>query len=170
MVLNVVSGEIEIEDTEDFINRIKEISTEYGVVAQVLDANKVAGEKHLKFAVKKAIWSREQGTNLSNDLGLEILLYASGQRQIKKALNMGVSLGKNKVAIVILGDSEEACLKACNKFREMLNEKPVLDYSDSKKEEIMEFFGITKDELKAVGEEKIQDLVIERVVLLDILK
>ena len=39
-----------------------------------------------------------------------------------------------------------------------------------RKEAIIQFFGITKDELEAVGEEKIEKLVLERVALLDVKK
>lgn len=172
MVLNIISGEIEIGDVGEFLNCVKEISTEFGVIVQVLDANKVAGAKHIETAVQKAIESTEQGNNISNDLALETLLYASGQRHIKKALKMGVSSGKNNVAIAVIGAGEcdEAFREACLRFKGMVNEKPIIEYSDSKKIEIMKFFGITEAEIKVAGEEKIQDLVIERVVLLDILK
>ena len=170
MVLNIISGEIEIEDVGGFLDCVKKISTKYNVIVQVMDSNKVAGARHLECAVQKAIQSTEQGTNISNDLALEVLLYASGQRHIKKALKMGVSVGKNNVAIVIIGDSDKACHGASQMFKEMLKEKPTVEYSQSKKKEIMKFFGITEAEIKAAGKERIQDLVIERVVLLDILK
>ena len=59
---------------------------------------------------------------------------------------------------------------AIRELKEMIKEKSVLEYSDLKKDEIMRFFEITEDEIEAAGEEKIPDLVIERVVLLDIFK
>ena len=166
MILNILEGEVEIEDLHGFLDRIKEISYEYNVVVQVFDANKIAGTWHMKRAVEKAIQSMEAGNNISSDLAMEILLYASGKRQINKAIEMGVSEGRNDVVMVVLGGSEDAI----RELKEMIKEKSVLEYSDLKKDEIMRFFEITEDEIEAAGEEKIPDLVIERVVLLDISK
>jgi tRNA threonylcarbamoyladenosine modification (KEOPS) complex Cgi121 subunit len=55
-----------------------------------------------------------------------------------------------------------------------LQEEPIseleLEYKEDKKEGIMKFFDITEAELKAVGESKLKQLVLERVAMLDVLK
>ncbi|MDY6965082.1 MAG: KEOPS complex subunit Cgi121 [Halobacteriota archaeon] len=166
MVLKILEGEAEIEDLQKFLDRIRKISEEHGAVIQVFDAKKVAGRKHIERAVEKGMQSMDSGRNISNDPAMEILLYASGERQISRAIDMGVSEGYNEVAIAVFGGEEEAVFK----LRGMIKEKDVLDYHESKREEIMRFFGITKAEIEAVGEERIPDLVIERVVLMNFVR
>jgi len=46
----------------------------------------------------------------------------------------------------------------------------VLDYNKYKKTAIMQIFGITPEEISVVGEDKIPELVLERVALVDIIK
>jgi KEOPS complex subunit Cgi121 len=43
-------------------------------------------------------------------------------------------------------------------------------YNASKREQLMKIFGITNEELEAVGEEKLPELVLERVALVDVIK
>jgi KEOPS complex subunit Cgi121 len=52
----------------------------------------------------------------------------------------------------------------------VIEEKDLLRYDKSKNRKLMEFFGITREEIEAVGEEKIPKLVMERGILLNILK
>ncbi len=165
-MLTILEGVVEIEDLKVFLDEIKRISGEYGVVIQFFDAGKVAGESHLRCAVKKGVRSIESGENISSDPAMEILLYASGKRQINKALSMGVKAGRNDVVAIILGKSEGAI----EEVKGMITRRPVLKYSNSKRESIMNFFDITEAEVDVVGEERIPDLVMERVVMLDIIK
>jgi KEOPS complex subunit Cgi121 len=46
----------------------------------------------------------------------------------------------------------------------------VLQYGDSKNRALMDIFNITDEEINAVGSEKIPELVLERVALVDVLK
>lgn len=168
-MLEILDGKVYINDVDNFLNGLKEISMKHGVVIQTIDARKVAGRKHLETAVKKAIRSTLSGKNIADDLAMEILLYASGKRHIDKAIEMGISPGMNEVAIVIVG-SPGGVGRVVRALREETAEEDVVGYKSSKRGEIMRFFDITEEELAAVGEEKIVDIVTERAVLLDILK
>ncbi|MDY6959576.1 MAG: KEOPS complex subunit Cgi121 [Halobacteriota archaeon] len=163
---NILEGVVEIEELSAFLEGIKRISGEYGVIIQFFDSKKVAGESHLLLAVEKGLASIESGNNISSDPAMEILLYASGKRQINKALAMGVVPGINEVVVIVIGDSEKAILE----LKKMIVERPVLEYSQSKRESIINFFDITPAEVEVVGEDKIPDLVLERVVMLDMIK
>jgi len=165
-MLTILEGVIEIEDLKVFLDEIKRISGEYGVVIQFFDAEKVAGESHLRCAVKKGLRSIKSGENISSDPAMEILLYASGKRQINKALSMGVTAGRNDVVVIVIGESEDAI----EELNGMITQKPVLEYSQSKRESILHFFDITEAEVEVVGEDRIPDLVMERVVMLDMIK
>lgn len=163
-MIRILEGTIFIDNMEDFLDRIKKISKEKNITIQALDADKLAGEKHIRFAVEKAMNSFKAGTNIANDLAKEIMLYASGTRQISKAMSLGIHKGKNNIALVAVG--AEPDLSAFNE----LKPEHVLEYNVSKKNVIMEIFNITVDEIEAVGEEKIPELVLERVALVDVIK
>ncbi len=175
----IIAGKVRISNVDDFLSSLKTIAHEYAVTIQAMDAELIAGEEHIISAVKKAIRATERKRNITSDLGLEILLYAAGRRQIERALAMGVSVseGEKRVAIVIVDAREEKDLEmvAEEVKREIgLQEEPIselaLEYKGDKKECIKKFFDITEAELKAVGEPKLKMLVLERVAMLDVLK
>lgn len=168
MDFGLVQGAVEIENPKDFLSAIRGIAEKHGVTIQAMNAGKLAGMRHVATAVEKAVKSAREGRNITKDLGMEILLYASGQRQIEKALGMGISEGKNEAVFVIVPENDAAA-EAIRKTVHIKEGKNV-DYSSDKRGELMKFFGITEEEVKAVGEGKIPQLVCERVVLLDLVK
>ena len=169
MDTSIVSGLVHIEDLREFLKTLNNISSANNVTIQALDADKIAGERHVLFAVKKATDSMEANTNVANDLGVEIMRYAAGERQIEKAFSMGLHDGENRVVFALVGE-EQSISSASTALLDIIDEKPLIDYSPSKRESIISQFNITKSEIGAVGEDKIPDLVIERVALVDVLK
>ena len=163
-MIRILEGTIFIDNMEDFLDRIKKISKEKNITIQVLDADKLAGEEHIRFAVEKAMNSFKAGANIANDLAKEIMLYASGTRQISKAMKLGIHKGQNNIVLVAIGENPDL-----SSFDEII-QKPVLQYDESKKGAIMQAFNITIEEIEAVGEEKIPELVLERVALVDVIK
>jgi len=179
----IIVGKVGISNVDDFLASLKNIARKYDVTIQAMDAELIAGEEHINSAVKKALRAVDRNRNITNDLGLEILLYAAGRRQIERALAMGVSKseGAKRVAIVIVdaAASREKDLEGVAeevKRKIGIQEEPIseleleLEYKGDKKEGIMKFFDITEAELKAVGESKLKQLVLERVAMLDVLK
>ena len=109
-------------------------------------------------------------------MSLEMLLYISGQRQIKVAIEeFGAKSGDN--VLIILGNSEEEMkqvLMDCEKFIWGAFSDDVMAISNSSKlEAIREYFQIDDKELKAVGlkapkdsqEDVIVKLVLNRIAL-----
>ncbi|RJS73412.1 hypothetical protein CW714_03155 [Methanophagales archaeon] len=177
----IIAGKVRVSNVDDFLAVLKAIAHKYDVTIQAMNAELIAGEEHIKSAVKKALRAVGRNRNITNDLGLEILLYAAGRRQIERALAMGVSEseGEKRVAIVIVDasarggkDLEVVAEEVKRKIR--VQEEPIskleLEYKGDKKEGIKKFFDITEAELKAVGESKLKQLVLERVAMLDVLK
>ena len=167
MNTEIISGIVNIEDVESFLKMLGEVAKKHNVIIQVLDADQIANKEHLHFAVEKAKKAMHEGRNIAKDLGIEILLYASGKRQIERAMSMGVHSGKNDVAIVVIGDDTTG---AITEMKAIVHEAPVLDYTERKKRKLIKTFGITEAEIRAVGEDKIPELVLERVALLDVMK
>lgn len=159
-----LEGALFIENVEDFLHKLKQKSKEKNLTIQALDADKLAGEEHLRFAVEKAMNSFRKGTNIASDLAHEIILYAAGTRQISRAIKLGIHTGHNNIVLVAVGDDADISDLV------EITPKPVIQYDQSKKEAIMEIFGITKEEIEAAGEERIPELVLERVALVDVLK
>lgn len=112
MTLKILGYRADIEnvdDTLDFINNLKEDCS----TIQVFDADTIAGEKHLLHAYYQALNSFDRNENLANDLGIEVSLRLSAQRQISKALKkVGLKKGKINICFLLMdcGDEIEAKL------------------------------------------------------------
>jgi KEOPS complex subunit Cgi121 len=97
------SSEIDnISKLMDEINRIT--SRDFpNCVIQLLNADGIAGREHILHATLHAIQAFKRGDNIANDLGLEICVRASAQRQISKALNiLGLKIGLNHICAVMV--------------------------------------------------------------------
>lgn len=129
----------------------------------LLDADRVCGVDHLFSAVAHARRAFERGTNSSNTLGMEVILYASGERQISKAKRkMGLHKDTERVALVALEGDAGKALETLGLERD----DSVLDCSAEKGRA----FGIEDAELRTVGEELLPDLVLEKVAFVEVLK
>jgi KEOPS complex subunit Cgi121 len=175
----IVAGTVSINSVDDFLSVSREIARKYAVTIQAMDAGLIVGEEHITSAVKKAIRAVEKRKSITSDLGLEILLYAAGKRQIERALTMGVTEGDKKVAIVIVdarGEKDLDVVAEEVRRKTGLKEEPIRDleleveHNEHKRDKLKKFFAITEEELNAVGEHKLKMLVLERVALLDVLK
>jgi KEOPS complex subunit Cgi121 len=130
----------------------------------LLDADKVCGVDHLLSAVLHARRAFQRGENASNTLSMEVILYASGERQISKAKKkMGLHQGTERVAVVLLssGGIEETLsdldLRRDDSLLECTAEKAAA-------------FGVRPSELETMGERFRQELVLEKVAFVDLLK
>ena len=176
----ILTGNVSISAVDGFLSVLRALADKHAVTIQAMDAALIAGEEHIKSAVRKAVRAVEKKEGITSDLGLEILLYAAGRRQIERALAMGVREGeKEEVAIVIVdisGKKELGVVAEEVKRNTEMIEAPVqklgsdLDLDEHKRAKLKQFFAITEDEINAVGEKKLKLLVLERVALLDVLK
>jgi len=168
--VRTVTATTTIDDLDDFLAEIEAISEATGATVQCFDADYVAGDRHLRRAVELAARAREQGTAVADDPAVEILLYAAGRRQINQALEMGVSEGDADVVSVVTGGDEAA---AEQRVRKLLGATDASHDGDGStlgdEDTIRTFFDIGDAEL-AVVDGDLEDIVIERVALLDVEK
>ncbi len=167
---------VKIEDAKSLLNGIRK-KTE-GVSVQFFNANLIAGPEHLYFATLNALKAFESNLNISNSLAVEILLYASAQRQIKKAVELlGIKDESSEVTVLVLAETEDKVretLEAISEFIQGIPDDDVIELSDKKFEMIRELFGISDFELEAKLEKKVFekealiDLVMEHMALLAI--
>jgi KEOPS complex subunit Cgi121 len=170
--IKVICGAVRIADLPVFLKQIHKIASENKVTIQGLNADLIAGEKHLHFAVGKALKAVASGSNVAKDPGIEIMRYAAGERQIERSFSIGLHEGENNAVFMLLGKMDDL-LVAYSELQKLIAEKPcseLLAYSGSKRKGILSFFGITDEEIDASGEEHIPELVIERVALANFVK
>ena len=144
----------------------KEVIEEYRAL-QVIDSKYVFGREHLEFAFSQAEKAFQRKTNISKDLMMEVLVRASAQRQIKKALEIyGV---QNSKLIYALGEElpkelldDYGCIEA----------KPGID--ERKYEDLVDKFEVTVEEIGAVAgagfDERVKalkEIIKERIALLE---
>lgn len=158
---------------------LKQIRTETKEVAiQFFDANYVAGREHLYFAALNALNAFERRTNISKNLEIEALLYASAQRQIQKAVKMlGIKQESTEIAALVIsrnGAKKANSLRLVSEIVIGERDDSVLDLTDKKIAKIRKLFNIsdiefeTKLEREGLEKEALIDLVIERMALLAI--
>jgi KEOPS complex subunit Cgi121 len=145
------------------------------VQVQFFNASIVATWEHLYFALLNALTAFRTKRNVSRSLAVEIVLYASAQRQIRKAIELiGVKAGCNDVAVVVVGETLGDVEASVSEASTLLNREPderVLELSTAKALAIREAFAITEEELTVVVKEgdanqALVDVVIERMALL----
>ncbi|MEN4007133.1 MAG: KEOPS complex subunit Cgi121 [Methanobacteriaceae archaeon] len=147
-----------IGNFEELINKISEISK--NCTLQLIDADGIAGYEHVLHATIHAVKAFERGENIAKDLGLEICVRASAQRQISKALSiLGIKEGKMNICAVSVN---------CNK--NIMGELGIIldkqDDSILKVDETLlkEIYNISDREIKAAG--SISNVMMERTTLL----
>jgi len=152
-------GTPRIKGKESFLAKLRDVQNEYKCVILALDADKVAGEKHAIFAAEKALRAVSENRNVAKNIGVEIMRYASGQRQIERALSMGISDTTSRIALILVENGTKPDLSG------------VIDLDGRgpswNPKAVRETFNIGDEEIEAVGEDKILDLVLERVALVD---
>jgi KEOPS complex subunit Cgi121 len=169
--IQIICGTLSIQNLSSFLKTVNSIASENEVLIQGLNADLLAGERHLHFAVGKALKAINTGRNIAKNPGIEIMRYAAGERQIDRSFSIGLGEGKNNAVFVLLGEMNHLIL-ASSAIKKLIEEKPcfeLLAYSNSKKNGILSLFEITNAEIEAAGKEFIPELVIERVALADFL-
>jgi tRNA threonylcarbamoyladenosine modification (KEOPS) complex Cgi121 subunit len=165
---------VKVGDAEEFVKAVRKEKQQH-VWVQFFDAELVATWQHLHFGVLNALLAFKNERNISKSVAMEVMLYASAQRQIKKAIDfMGVKCDSANVAVVIIDehpDSVKAALSVVSKRIGAEPDEAVLGLSRKKAQRICEAFGITEKELEAVMEkgnveQALVKLVIERMALL----
>lgn len=93
-----------VEDPQAVLRLVDDLAKRYDVTLQLLDADAVYNERHLNSAIAHAERAFQQGRNAAKTLGAEILLYASGERQVSRAIErVGIRPGLERVVILAHG-------------------------------------------------------------------
>jgi len=166
--------DVRIENVDKFFQTVKDKTG--NTCVQFFDASLIAGWEHLRFAALNALNAFKCKTNISSNLAMETLLYASAQRQIKEAVKvMGIKPNTNRVAVLVLTEKRRQSpivLKAVSKLLEGARDDSVVDLTDDKMTGLKRLFEISSNELEAkkdhpdAEKQALTDLVIEHIALL----
>ncbi|GGM74911.1 KEOPS complex subunit Cgi121 [Halarchaeum rubridurum] len=170
--MKVVEGVADVDDVEAFVETLGDVGDATDCTVQAFDARYVAGRTHLESALAHADRAFERGENVARERAVEVLLYAAGRRQIRRALTMGVEVGETPTVVLVaaetgVADPDEAEQAATNAVAEHLHPGGGFDARDEAL--IREFFEIPDAE-RAATDASLADLVRERVALLDVEK
>jgi len=160
--LEAWSKAVNVGDGPRSMEEVTAAAAHAGVEVLVLDGAMVFGKDHLRSALYHAMCAIEGGTNSSESILMETLLYASGERQLSAAIKkMSVSETTSELVVARLttGDFEPGpgWDKVPSGPREFDRERLLR-------------FGIAEEELGTVSPERASDLVLEKVAAVDVVK
>lgn len=166
--------DVKIADVEKFLGTVKN-KIGLDVEFQFFNAKLVATWQHLYFASLNALTAFKNQTNISKSLAVETMLYASAQRQIRKAMELiGIKREVSEITVLVIGEDAESVTSALSCVAELLNAKrddKVLMLSEEKIRALKKAFDISDIEIATVMskddlEKAVVDLVTERMALL----
>ena len=158
---------LRIHDRDAFLQHVRDLSIRNAVHIILFDADQMAGRAHAESAIVHAFRAFERGHPISNSVEMEALLYAAGSRQCLQGIRFGVHSGMNRIYLCICPPDREVWAEL-GMAGEDCSDEDWETVSDEKILQLKEGFGITDEELAIVGPGRIQDLVLERVALLEV--
>jgi KEOPS complex subunit Cgi121 len=147
------------------------------VSLQLVDLDRVPGQRYLLLATVNALESFHSKQPIAKTLGMELLLYIAGEKQITEALGIvGVTPRTRRVAAIAVGASAEEISAAANSLAETLglsdNDQLLDDWPLERIKNVRSGFEIGEKELKAVIRKRepvsaaIERLAVERSAML----
>lgn len=157
-----------VTNTGHFLTLIRSVADENGCHIILFDATKMAGEQHVIASLDHAIRSFTDGTCISNSLEMEALLSAAGNRQTHIAMQFGIHGGMNESYLCIVPQKDRVWGALSPHMTGVDEDWETI--SPEKEARLAGIFGITRAEREAARNASLQDLVIERVALLEVIK
>jgi len=158
---------LNITNPGDFLYYIRNLGESEGATIVLFNADRMAGQAHVVSALTHAFRAFERGDPISNSVEMESLLYAAGSRQCEQGTEFGVHPGENRVYLCICPENKQV-ETALQQIGDNCNGEDWELISEEKRCLLKELFGITNEELGVVGVSRLQDLVLERVALLEV--
>lgn len=142
-----------IDSVDDVLADINDISK--GSVVQLLNADGIAGKNHVFHAVNQSVLAFDRKDNFANDLGVEICLRCSAQRQISRAFSLiGLKEGDMNLCAIIVNGNNGIYDYLNSTFNR--NDDVLLPSND----DLIKIFEITSEELECYTHE---DIIIDKI-------
>jgi tRNA threonylcarbamoyladenosine modification (KEOPS) complex Cgi121 subunit len=139
--------------TQQELVQIAASLSEDSLTVQLLNALLIADEVHLLSAAQNAINAQHGKYMLSRSLDVEIIVFASAQRQIGRALDaLGVYDGIDNIAVVVVGPDSTSVKDAVGEIVKQVGGEVVPPFKATKKrlEQIKRHYQITDKEIDAI--------------------
>ncbi len=152
MNIQVLGFKGNIDSVNETLHKLDEIKNNDDEIIQLLNADAIAGLKHVEHGVNQAILAFSRNENLANDLSVEICLRCSAQRQIFKAFDiLGLKEGKMNLCAILMNCSNNQV----DELSLMFDRDDDVLLADKSK--LMKIYNI--------GEEEISDISIENILI-----
>ncbi|MFA6224708.1 MAG: KEOPS complex subunit Cgi121 [Methanoregula sp.] len=155
-----------IEDRASFLHTLRTTAETYDSHIICFNADMLAGMRHAHTAMCHAVRSYNMGTMVSNTIEMEALLYAAGSRQCSLAAPFGVHVGENHLYVCCYPTSDVVWNALTPIIHVVEDSWSCID--SQKQVNLVDLFGITQEELTTTKGDRIIDLVIERIALLEV--
>ncbi|HWQ62835.1 MAG TPA: KEOPS complex subunit Cgi121, partial [Methanospirillum sp.] len=155
-----------VTENKEFLQILRDLGKKRKCSLICVDRNSVAGRRHVETALHFAGRSFKSDIPISRSLEVESLLYTAGTRQTGLIEAFGIKAGTNECYLCILPPSDEA-EKEIHEFMEFVDHEKWEEISSDKIKHLQRLFAITDSELQLSGIDKITDLILERVALLN---
>ncbi len=174
----IITGlrDVRIDDAKVLVEKAKDDICQDTIV-QFFNGDLVATWEHLYFAALNALNAFASQKNISRNITMEMMLYASTQRQISRAIEfIGIKNGVSNLAIVAIDNNRhrlEASLEAMKRYFGKEPDDRVLELSANKMKYVSRAFRVMDKEIETmVGKSSLErtlvELIIERMALLSI--
>ncbi|MHA1740940.1 MAG: KEOPS complex subunit Cgi121 [Candidatus Thorarchaeota archaeon] len=147
----VLQNEMRLGTTQ-IVSIAKELASDV-LAIQFLNPVPIAGHIHLLSAVQNALNAWFGGYAISRSLDVEIVVYASAQRQISRALEwFGVRDDMKHVAVIVVG-SADAVRNVLNRLRETIGSELTDPFplSEERYAQIASVFDISPSEVETIA-------------------
>jgi len=170
-MIKIFGAKGNIKNTDAFLKEVEGFANKNNLKIQVFNADLIYGKDHIISSVEHAGRAIERKTNTTNSFEKEILLYASGERQLKLAIpKMGVKEGIRNIAFVFVNDKKKKISEnLTNELLELVELKRDDKVLEGSKDTLKKF-GIDDEEIETVTEEKHGYIILEKVAMVDIIK
>ena len=173
-MIKVFGAQGNIQNVDNFLKKILDFAQKHSIIIQVFNADMIYGKNHLISSVEHAKRAMKGKTNTTNSLSMEILLYASGERQLKLAIpKMGIKEGQSNIAFVFICVNKRIKVKIIDHLSDEMLKLLSLQRNDTilkGNKSVLKRFGIDENEIKTVTKDKDGDLILEKIAMVDIIK
>jgi tRNA threonylcarbamoyladenosine modification (KEOPS) complex Cgi121 subunit len=139
---------------EELIQLARSLSSD-SMTVQLLNGLLIANETHLLSAAQNAINAKQGDYMLSRSLDVEIIVFASAQRQIGRALDeLGVYDGLDDIAVVVVGIDPSAVEDCIQDLAATIGSEviPAFAATSARLERIKKHYQISDKEIRAISD------------------
>jgi KEOPS complex subunit Cgi121 len=126
----------------------------------------MAGPDHVKTAIQHAQRSFFSEKPISNSFEMEALLFAAGSRQCSAATLFGIHAGENVLFVCMCPPKDKVWVELSHHMHFVADIGNT--WTPEKATRLMKLFDISQNEVDLVGTDRLKELVLERIALLEV--